>query len=223
MLDNENETYKLVLPLFAKDRLSILAINQIEQTLRKLDIKPYLMNKIRPCILVYGCPEYMNKRVQDHFKLFSTNKDSSLYNLDIMFRNNMGSLIGLHRNILGILVWNEPDNLDEIQQLIGRILRLNSWNNPLYFYISCKSISCNSIKQDHIEVQTKVENDVENDVETEVDNDVETEVNNDFENQIGTEVLNEDENEVNDEVGPKFNEDIESESNNSSDELIFSE
>ena len=219
LLDNENETYKLVLPLFAKDRLSILAINQIEQTLRKLDIKPYLMNKIRPCILVYGCPEYMNKRVQDHFKLFSTNKDSSLYNLDIMFRNNMGSLIGLHRNILGILVWNEPDNLDEIQQLIGRILRLNSWNNPLYFYISCKSISCNSIKQEtneaNIEVQTEVENEVNDNVETEVDNEVE--------NQIGSEVMNEVENEDDEEVGPKFNEDIESESNNSSDELIFSE
>lgn len=136
----DKDVSKLVLPLYPKDRLSILAINQIEKTLNKLEIKPYEMNKIKPCILIYGCPEYMSNRVRDHFNLFSKNKDSSLYNLDIIFRNNMGSLIGLHRNILGILVWNKPDNLDEIQQLIGRILRLNSWNNPLYFYITCETI-----------------------------------------------------------------------------------
>lgn len=136
----DKDVSKLVLPLYPKDRLSILAINQIEKTLNKLEIKPYEMNKIKPCILIYGCPEYMSNRVRDHFNLFSKNKNSSLYNLDIIFRNNMGSLIGLHRNILGILVWNKPDNLDEIQQLIGRILRLNSWNNPLYFYITCETI-----------------------------------------------------------------------------------
>ena len=178
LLDNDKECYKLVLPLFAKDRLSILAINQIEQTLRKLEIKPHLMNKVKPCVLVYGCPEYMTKRVKDHFNLFSNDKQSSLYNLDIMFRNNMGSLIGLHRNILAILVWNEPDNLDEIQQLIGRILRLNSWNNPLYFYISCKSISTKSkieVKTDNNEVIHE-DNEVVNEEIDEVNNEVNNEV-----------------------------------------------
>ena len=190
IIDDDDKCYKLVLPLFAKDRLSILAINQIEHTLNKLEIKPYEMNKIKPCILVYGCPEYMNKRVQDHFNLFASNKNSSLYNLDIMFRNNMGSLIGLHRNILAILVWNEPDNLDEIQQLIGRILRLNSWNNPLYFYVSCKSIatkidtvvstdiSTNVGTNEHTNVDTDEHTDVDTidytDVSTNVDNNTDT-------------------------------------------------
>lgn len=137
---NTERTHELILPLYSKDRLSILAINQIDKTLGKLEIKPGLMNEIKPCILIYGCPDYMMKRVEDHFKLFAYNKKSSLYGLDLIFRNNMGSLIGLHRNILAILVWNEPDNLDEIQQLIGRILRLNSWNNPIYFYITCKTV-----------------------------------------------------------------------------------
>lgn len=143
-LDEPENYNKLILPLYSKDRLSILAINQIEHILSKLEIKPFEMNKVKPMILVYGCPEYMKKRVSDYFKVYSTNPKSSLFNLDIMFKNNMGSLIGLHGNILGILVWNEPDNLDEIQQLIGRILRLNDWNNPLYFYITCRNINCKS-------------------------------------------------------------------------------
>jgi hypothetical protein len=181
LLDNDEEIYKLVLPLFAKDRLSILAINQIEKTLNKLEIKPYNMNKIKPCILIYGCPDYMNKRVNDHFKLFSTNKDSSLYNLDILFKNNMGSLIGLHRNILAILVWNEPDNLDEIQQLIGRILRLNSWNNPLYFYITCKSIS-NKFEVSNIEPVKKISiNSIETNDES--DNELNDELNDELNNE----------------------------------------
>ena len=104
---------------------------------------------------------------------------------------------------------------NEIQQLIGRILRLNSWNNPLYFYISCKSISCNSIKQDSNEANIEVQ--------TEVDNDIVNEDNNDIVPKFGEDIEPEVENEDDEEVGPKFNENIESESNNSSDELIFSE
>lgn len=153
---------KLILPLYPKDRLSILAINQIEKTLNDLEIKPFTMNKIKPCLLIYGCPEYMISRVQNHFNLFSNNKESSLYNIDLLFKNNMGSLIGLHRNILGILVWNKPDNLDEIQQLIGRILRLNSWNNPLYFYISCETFSVNHIDNSNKNIDVDKNNEIIN-------------------------------------------------------------
>lgn len=160
-LFNKDNIQKLILPLYPKDRLSILAINQIEKTLNKLEIKPCEMNKIRPCLLIYGCPEYMISRVQNHFNLFSNNPKSSLYNIDIIFKNNMGSLIGLHRNILGILVWNKPDNLDEIQQLIGRILRLNSWNNPLYFYISCETFNITPSKIENEKNDMKISNDEE--------------------------------------------------------------
>ena len=57
-----------------------------------------------------------------------------------MFKRNLGELIGLHQNILGIIIWQQPGNVDEIQQLIGRIVRLNNWNNPIYFYITCTDI-----------------------------------------------------------------------------------
>jgi hypothetical protein len=60
-----------------------------------------------------------------------------MYSLNILFKNSLSELIGLHQNILGILVWNNPKHIDEIQQLIGRIVRLNNWNNPVYFYITC--------------------------------------------------------------------------------------
>ena len=67
----------------------------------------------------------------------------------------------MHRNILGILVWNKPDNLDEIQQLIGRILRLNSWNNPLYFYISCETFNITPSKIENEKNDMKISNDEE--------------------------------------------------------------
>jgi hypothetical protein len=127
-----------VLQLFAKDRLTMNLISLINECLRRLEIKPGEMNEIKPCVLFYDCPTELHGRIKKYFETFSKSKDSNLYQLDILFKRNMGELIGLHRNIFCIIVWNEPNNVDEIHQLIGRILRLNTWNNPLYFYITCK-------------------------------------------------------------------------------------
>ena len=191
----ESNINKLILPLYPKDRLSILAINQIEKTLNDLEIKPYEMNKIKPCLLIYGCPEYMISRVQNHFNLFSNNKDSSLYNIDLLFKNNMGSLIGLHRNILGILVWNKPDNLDEIQQLIGRILRLNSWNNPLYFYISCETFNVNSDEN-----QNEIKDEIQNENKDEIQNEIKDENQNENKDKIKDEIQKVNQNEIQNEI-----------------------
>ena len=95
------------------------------------------MNTIKPQLLVYGCPNYMQKRVTQYFNMFASNPKKNLYSLNILFKNSLSELIGLHQNILGILVWNNPKHIDEIQQLIGRIVRLNNWNNPVYFYVTC--------------------------------------------------------------------------------------
>jgi hypothetical protein len=136
-IDNSNNGE--IIQLFPKDQLTINSIQLIDSALKKLEIKPYTLNSTRPCLLFYGCPQYMEAKIRQYFKQFSGNKESNLYNVEIEFKNGMNSLIGLHQNILAIIVWNEPANKDEIHQLIGRILRLNSWNNPLYFYITCKS------------------------------------------------------------------------------------
>ena len=128
---------KIIEPLIPKDQLAVNCIGRINECLKKLEIKPAEMNTIKPQLLVYGCPDYMQKRVEQYFKYYSVSKDESLYGLSVLFKNNMSELIGLHQNIFGILVWNNPKNIDEIQQLIGRIVRLNNWNNPVYFYITC--------------------------------------------------------------------------------------
>lgn len=150
-VDNSNNGE--IIQLFPKDQLTINSIQLIDNALKKLEIKPYTLNTTRPCLLFYGCPQYMEAKIRQYFKQFSGNKESHLYNVEIEFKNGMNSLIGLHQNILAIIVWNEPANKDEIHQLIGRILRLNSWNNPLYFYITCKS------SYEHIKI---VEKDIPN-------------------------------------------------------------
>lgn len=142
LFDVPEEINTLVPVLYPKDRLTMLTLERLDATLRKLEIKPIELNKTStPCVLFYDCPQHLEKRVTDYFKSFSNNKESALYGLDLVFKKNMSSLIGLHRNILAIVVWKEPANTDEIHQLIGRILRLNTWNNPLYFYITCKELA----------------------------------------------------------------------------------
>lgn len=133
---NSENTYKLVKQLFSKDRLAMISMNCIEETLNKLDITPYKSNNI-PSLLIYGCPDYMQRRLTQYFQLFSKSETKRLYKVGLIFKNSLSELIGLHQNLLGILVWNQPSHNDEIQQLIGRIIRLNNWNNPLCFYITC--------------------------------------------------------------------------------------
>ncbi len=148
-IDNSNNGE--IIQLFPKDQLTINSIQLIDSVLKNLEIKPHTLNTTKPCVLFYGCPQYMEGKIRQYFKQFNTNKESNLYNVELEFKSGMNSLIGLHQNILAIIVWNEPANKDEIHQLIGRILRLNSWNNPLYFYITCKSSYNNVSKKKEME------------------------------------------------------------------------
>ena len=128
--------------LFARDRLGILSFNSIEETLSNLKICPSKNTLIPPSIIIYGCPDNIQVRVKNYYnEVFKNNSESPLYRVEIMFIANMSRLIGLHKNILGIIVWEAPSAKDEIKQLIGRIMRVNAWGNPLYFYINCRSIN----------------------------------------------------------------------------------
>jgi hypothetical protein len=142
--DSEGE----VLQLFAKDRLTMQLITSIDSCLKYLEIRPGEINEIKPCVLFYDCPNELHGRIKSYFENISKNRASNLYQLELIFKKNMGELIGLHHNIFCIVVWNEPNNVDEIHQLIGRILRLNTWNNPIYFYITCKVMESNVIQTD---------------------------------------------------------------------------
>ena len=140
--------------IYPKDQLAAMALANINYALAKLNIVP----RNRSIILYYACPAYMQPRVIARYKsIIAENNISTAIEvvgrtgkkeyrqpislMSIEFKTDMGSLIGLHENIVAIIQWTKPDTLDEIQQLIGRILRLNSWNNPLNFYISTSSIN----------------------------------------------------------------------------------
>lgn len=154
-----NEHYSLIQQLFPKDQLAMNCINSINESLKKLEIRPYDMNTVKPCILVYACPDYMQTRLEQYFMTYSRNKDDNLYGLRLLFKNSLNELIGLHQNVLGIIVWNNPSHIDEIQQLIGRIVRLNNWNNPIYFYITCTGIN---LKGDESDKKTDKEEESDN-------------------------------------------------------------
>lgn len=136
---SDKHDYSSLIPqLFAKDRLGILAFNRIEEVLKQLKINPSENTTTTPNILIYNCPDILHHRIKGYFDVFAKDPESPLFKFNLLFASSMGELIGLHKNILAILVWNEAQHTDEHRQLIGRILRLNAWCNPLYFYITCK-------------------------------------------------------------------------------------
>ena len=137
-----------------KDQLGILALGAINKTLHDLAILP----RKGATILFYGCPKYMWPRVVGYFKricidnnpataLTVRSSDGTTKNiqpLSVMTldsKDSVASLIGLHKNIVAIIQWRTPDKADEISQLVGRILRLNSFNNKLYFYIVINTLA----------------------------------------------------------------------------------
>lgn len=138
--------------ILPKDQLGILALHTINKTFHDLKIMP----KRGATLLFYGCPKYMVGRVMGYYNDIIKKNDKAtaldvkrnkkietlqpISNLNIEFKDSVSSLIGLHKNIVGIIQWQTPDKADEISQLIGRILRLSSFGNKLYFYISINSI-----------------------------------------------------------------------------------
>lgn len=147
---NKIPSLEKILP---KDQLGILALGTINKTFHDLGIMP----KQNAIVLFYGCPKYMLSRVRGYYNDIVKRNDPntalqvvrpngkkemiqpiSVLNLD--FKDSVASLIGLHKNIVAIIQWQTPEKQDEISQLVGRILRLSSFGNKIYFYIVTNSI-----------------------------------------------------------------------------------
>ena len=65
-----------------------------------------------------------------------TDKIQPLEHISFVFRDSVSALIGLHANIIAIVVWSKRHIIGEEEiQMLGRIYRLNTFKNPLYFYI----------------------------------------------------------------------------------------
>ncbi len=95
----------------------------------------------RSYILFYNTPEYMQKRIENYFKTY-TKGNSPLAHVYPLFCDSISSLIGIHVNILGIIVFNfKATSKDGIKQLFGRCARINTFNNKVVFFITPDNIS----------------------------------------------------------------------------------
>lgn len=146
----------MVLP---KDQLCILSLMYINNALGRLGIVP----NDNSIIMFYQTPDYMGDRIQNLYKQICTTNNSasavSVYQnkvinkrvqkietrvqpiskCRIIYRNSVGDLIGLHENIVAIVLWNTPSAKDAELQILGRIFRINNWDNKLTFYISASA------------------------------------------------------------------------------------
>lgn len=140
--------------ILPKDQLAILALSNINLTLSRLNIAP----KRGSIIMFYGCPSYMQERVVYFYNdiVNKNNPATSIVHVNrlgkeervqpisisnIVFKDDVSSVIGLHENIIAIIAWETPPAQDMQNQMFGRILRLNGWGNELTFYIATNTIS----------------------------------------------------------------------------------
>ena len=137
--------------ILPKDQLAILTVSTINTTLYRLRILP----RRGTIIMFYACPSYMQERVKYYFNEIKTKNNPAtafqvpkgrghelvqpLNNVQIVFKSDVGQLIGLHENILGLVVWKKETAIDLSAQLAGRIVRLSDWKNLITFYIECTS------------------------------------------------------------------------------------
>jgi hypothetical protein len=147
--DLQNNKIPRIDSLLPKDQLAINTIQVINNVLSKLNIMP----KRNSIILFYACPKYMEARVLSQFRKIiklnpietqhSATKQQPISTVDIMFKNSVASLIGMHKNIIAIVLWKRCETQDNSQQMLGRCMRLNTFNTPLYFYITATNSDFN--------------------------------------------------------------------------------
>ena len=125
--------------IYAKDQILIKSLQNIMVCLDQLEIN---LEGMLPILLFYGCPNYIEPRIKMHFRdLCKKFPQSRINKIGLMFKENMGTLIGLHKDVIGVIEWTNPTNKDESSQLWGRLFRLTSKLLPIYFYIKADTIT----------------------------------------------------------------------------------
>lgn len=122
------------------DQLAMLSIGAINETLAKFSIMPH-----NGCvILMFKCPHYMHSRVRTYHSIISSSKDTTtmvsgiqpISRTQLEFHSDIDSLIGVQKNLIGIIVWDDSFTQSDRLQTIGRLYRINSYNNRLSFYVT---------------------------------------------------------------------------------------
>ena len=127
--------------IYPREQLLIKAIANIQKVLEveKITIKPNVI----PIILIYGSPRHLQIRITSYFRdLCRMNPSSQLNKIALMFKNDVGSLIGLQKSIIGIILFDTPKNMDELTQTNARLIRISPQysDNDINFYIKASSI-----------------------------------------------------------------------------------
>lgn len=131
-IDKINTVYSL-------DHLMIKSLDCINQSLIAVG-QEY---KYIPYLLFYNTPKYMESRIVGYMKSYAKN-NNPVGMMKPLFMNGIDSLIGIHLNIVGIIVFNfQNTTKDGVKQLLGRCLRINTFNNKLTFFITPDVISMN--------------------------------------------------------------------------------
>lgn len=104
----------------------------IYTTFKELKMRP-LDNSI---LLVYKCKPVIQQRMRDRFKELQQIEGSPLSTTQLVFRDSVGSVIGLSMNIMGIVIYDSSnEEFFSMCQLLGRLLRISSFDQKLLIYI----------------------------------------------------------------------------------------
>lgn len=127
---------KKIVPTIEKikngDLLFPQVLMAIYNTYTELKIKP-VDNSI---LLVYKCKPILQQRMRQRFEELQQVKDSPLAKVSLVFRDNVGSVIGLSMNIMGIVIYDSAnEEFFSMCQLLGRLLRISSFDQKILFYV----------------------------------------------------------------------------------------
>lgn len=147
------EKLKQIRPIFSLDHLMICSLECINRSLIAVD-QQY---SYTPYILFYNAPKYMEARIKGYMRDFEKHVPNNIEDkknkikgnnpitkIQPLFMNSIDGLIGIHLNVVGIVVFNFKDTTkDGVKQLLGRCLRINTFNNKLTFFITPDVVSLN--------------------------------------------------------------------------------
>ena len=92
----------------------------------------------------------MEQRIIGYMRTFGgdsklkTKTTNPLSKIKLLFMDSIDGLIGIHLNVVAIVVFNFKDTTkDGVKQLLGRCLRINTFNNKIVFFITPDIISLN--------------------------------------------------------------------------------
>lgn len=142
--DYNKQTLNKIQTIFSMDHLMIKSIDCINRSLivakQKFEYVPY--------ILFYNAPKYMQSRLKDYIEHYEQyvnikpNQYNPITKIKPIFMDSVESLIGIHINVIAIIVFDfKRTTKDGVKQLLGRCLRINTFNNKLTFFITPDIIS----------------------------------------------------------------------------------